>query len=81
VIVGRRKTALRGQGHVLHSDICGASWRVFMRSKLIALVVGLCLAAIVGPALACNYGTSAENSKTTSQETAQSQPVTDTGSN
>jgi hypothetical protein len=52
-----------------------------MRSKLIGLVLGLGLAAIVGPALACNYGTSAENSKTTSQETAQSQPVTDTGSN
>ena len=52
-----------------------------MRSKLIALVIGLGLAAIVGPALACNFGTSAENSKTTSQETAQSQPVTDTGSN
>ena len=38
-----------------------------MRSKLIALVVGLGLAAIIGPALACDYGTSAENSKTTSR--------------
>jgi hypothetical protein len=59
----------------------GVEWRVFMRSKLIGLVLGLGLAAIVGPALACNYGTSAENSKTTSQETAQSQPAPDTGSN
>ncbi|MBV8107496.1 MAG: hypothetical protein JO223_23310 [Hyphomicrobiales bacterium] len=52
-----------------------------MRSKLIGLMLGLSLATIVGPALACNYGTSAENSKATSQETAQSQPAADTGSN
>ena len=52
-----------------------------MRSKLMVLVFGLGLAAIVGPALACNYGTSADNSKATSQQTAQSQPATDTGSN
>lgn len=78
---GGRKTALRDQAQVLHSTIQGAKRRVFMRSKLIGLVLGLGLAAIVGPALACNYGTSAENGKTTSQETAQSQPATDTGSN
>ena len=50
-----------------------------MRSKLIALLVGLGLAAIVAPALACDYGTSA--SKASSQQTAQSQPAGDTGAN
>jgi hypothetical protein len=52
-----------------------------MRSMLIGLLVGCGLAAIVAPALACNYGTSASNDKTTSQETAQSQTPADVGSN
>jgi hypothetical protein len=51
-----------------------------MRSTLIGLVLGFGLAAVVGPALACNYGTSAENSSTSSQETAMAQPATDSGS-
>jgi len=52
-----------------------------MRSKLIGLLIGCGLAAIVAPALACQYGTTAQNSQSTSQETAQSQPASGTGSN
>ena len=52
-----------------------------MRSKLIALLVGLGLAAVVAPALACNYGTTASDDKASSQQTAQSQSAGDTGSN
>jgi hypothetical protein len=52
-----------------------------MRSKLIALLVGLGLAAVVAPALACDYGTSAATDKTSSQQTAQSQPAGDVGAN
>jgi hypothetical protein len=52
-----------------------------MRSLLIGLLVGCGLAAIVAPALACQYGTTAQNSQSTSQESAQSQPASDTGSN
>ncbi len=52
-----------------------------MRSKLIGLLIGLGLAAIVAPALACQYGTTAQNGQSTSQQTAQSQPASDTGSN
>lgn len=51
-----------------------------MRSTLIGLVLGFGLSAIVGPALACNYGTSAENSQTSSQQTAMTQPSSDSGS-
>ncbi len=51
-----------------------------MRSKLIGLLIGCGLAAIVAPALACNYGTTASNQSTT-QQTAQSQPASDAGSN
>jgi hypothetical protein len=51
-----------------------------MRSKLIGLLIGCGLAAIVAPALACSFGQTASN-QSTSQETAQSQPVSDTGSN
>ena len=52
-----------------------------MRSKLIALLVGLGLAAVVAPSLACDYGTSASKDKASSQQTAQSQPAGDVGSN
>ncbi len=52
-----------------------------MRSKLIGRLIGCGLAAIMAPALPCNYGTSAQNSQSTSQQTAQSQPATDVGSN
>ena len=52
-----------------------------MRSKLIGLLIGLGLAAFVAPALACDYGTTAQNSQSTSQQTAQSQPASDAGSN
>ena len=51
-----------------------------MRSKLIALLIGCGLAAIVAPALACDYGKTASN-QSTSQQTAQSQSASDTGSN
>ena len=52
-----------------------------MRSKLIALLVGLGLAAIVAPVLACEYRTTASDDKASSQQTAESQPAGDTGSN
>ena len=52
-----------------------------MRSKLIGLLIGCGLAAIVAPALACEYDTTAQNSQSTSQQTAQSQPASDAGSN
>ncbi len=52
-----------------------------MRSKLIGLLIGCGLAAIVAPALACDFGRSAQNSQSTSQQTAQSQPASDSGSN
>jgi hypothetical protein len=44
-----------------------------MRTKLIGLLIGLGLAAVVAPALACPYGQSASNSQS-SQQTAESQP-------
>jgi hypothetical protein len=52
-----------------------------MRRKLLGLLIGCGLAAVVAPALACDYGTSAQNSRSTSQQTAQSQPASDAGSN
>lgn len=52
-----------------------------MRSMFIGLLVGCGLAAIVAPALACNYGTTAQNSQSTSQQTAETQPASDSGSN
>jgi hypothetical protein len=63
-----------------------------MRSKLVKLVFGCGLAAaLVAPALACEFNkTSAENDQTTAQsqqtapdaaQTAASQPAADTGSN
>ena len=52
-----------------------------MRAKLIGFVLGCGLAAIVAPALACEFGTSASNNHATSQQTAQAQPATDAGSN
>jgi hypothetical protein len=52
-----------------------------MRAILIGLVLGCGLAAIVGPALACEFGTSASNDRASSQQTAQSRPATDAGSN
>jgi hypothetical protein len=60
----------------------GTRWRVFMRSKLIGLLIGLGLAAVVAPALACNYHTtSASNDGATAQQTAAAQPAADAGSN
>ena len=52
-----------------------------MRSQLIGLLVGLGLAAVVAPALACQYGTTASNSQTTTQQTADSQPASQSGTN
>jgi hypothetical protein len=52
-----------------------------MRKKLIGFLIGCGLAAIVAPALACEYGTSAQNTQSTSQQTAQGQPASDNGSN
>jgi hypothetical protein len=60
-----------------------------MRSKLLKLVLGCSFAAaLVAPALACEFNkTSAQNDQTVAQsqqttpQTAQSQPASDTGSN
>jgi hypothetical protein len=52
-----------------------------MRTILIGLLLGCGLAAMVGPVLACEFGTSASNDSATSQQTAQSKPATDAGSN
>ena len=51
-----------------------------MRSKLIGLLIGCGLAVLVAPALACSYNQTA-SSQSTSQQTAQSQPGSDSGSN
>jgi hypothetical protein len=52
-----------------------------MRSKLIGLLIGCGLAAIIAPALACDYGKTAQSSQSSSQQTAQTQSAADTGSN
>jgi hypothetical protein len=52
-----------------------------MRTKLIGLLIGFGLAAIVAPALACPYGTSASNTQSSSQQTAESQPASQSGAN
>ncbi len=51
-----------------------------MRIKLIGLLIGFGLAAVVAPALACSYGTSASNQSST-QQTAASQPPAQSGTN
>ncbi len=51
-----------------------------MRTKLIGLLIGLGLAAVVAPALACSYGTTASNQSST-QQTADSQPASQSGTN
>ena len=84
---------------MLSSAALAGKWKAHMRSKLIGLLIGCGLAAIVAtalacwnwpytmpaelvaPALACSYGTTAQNGQSTSQQTAQSQPASDTGSN
>jgi hypothetical protein len=50
-----------------------------MRTKLLGLLVGLGLAAVVAPAFACNYGTTASNAQSSTQQTAESQPASQTG--
>jgi hypothetical protein len=52
-----------------------------MRTKLIGLLIGLGLAAVVVPALACSYGTSASNQSSTQPQTADSQPSAQSGTN
>ena len=52
-----------------------------MRAKVIGLLLGCSIAAIVAPALACEYNRSVSNDHSTTQQTAESQPATDTGSN
>ena len=52
-----------------------------MRTKLIGLLIGLSLAAALTPASACNYGTSASNGQTSTQQTADSQAPSQSGSN
>jgi hypothetical protein len=52
-----------------------------MRSTLIGILIGCGLAAFVAPALACSFNDSAQNSQTSTEQTAQSQPPAETGSN
>ena len=52
-----------------------------MRSTLAGILIALGLAAVAAPALACEYNDSAQNSQTTTQQTAQSQATTQSGSN
>lgn len=52
-----------------------------MRTKLIGVLIGLGLAAVVAPALACPYGTSASNSQSSTQQTADSQPASQGATN
>ncbi len=70
----------------------GTKTEVLMRSKLLKVALGCGFAAaLVAPALACDFHkTSAENDQPTAQsqqatpdapQTAQSQPAVDTGSN
>ena len=70
----------------------GTKTEVLMRSKLLKVVLGCGFsAALVAPALACDFHkTSAENDQPTAQsqqttpdtpQTAQSQPAADAGSN
>jgi len=51
-----------------------------MRTKLIGLLIGLGLAAVVAPALACTYGKSAAADQST-QQTAETQTTTPSGQN
>jgi hypothetical protein len=59
----------------------GSKRRVYMRTKLVGLLIGLSLAAVVAPALACEYGTSASNAQSSTQQTAESQPASQSGAN
>ena len=52
-----------------------------MRSKLIAFLVGCGLAAFVAPALACDYHNMSAHNDQSSEQTAQTQTPSDTGSN
>jgi len=52
-----------------------------MRSKLIALLAGLGLAAIVAPALACDYHNTTAHNDHSSQQTADNQSSGDVGKN
>jgi len=49
-----------------------------MRAKLLGLVIGLGLAAVVAPALACPWD-SASNSRSSTQQTAESPPASQSG--
>ena len=52
-----------------------------MRAKLIGLLIGLGLAAVVAPALAhCGYE-SASSDQSSTQQTAATQPAGETGAN
>ncbi len=52
-----------------------------MRTRIVGLLIGLGLAAIVAPALACQYGTTASNSQTSTQQTADGQPASQSSTN
>ena len=46
-----------------------------MRSMLLGLLIGCGLAAMVAPVMACEFHNSAQNTQSTSQQTAQAQPA------
>ena len=50
-----------------------------MRAKLLGLLIGLGLAAVVAPTLACQYNQTASNSQSSTQQTAQSPPASQSG--
>jgi hypothetical protein len=52
-----------------------------MRVKLLGLLIGLGLAAVVAPALACEYNQTVSNDQSSTQQTAQSQPASESGAN
>jgi len=52
-----------------------------MRAKLIGLLIGLGLAAVVAPALACMYNQTASSDQSSTQQTAATQPAGQTGAN
>jgi hypothetical protein len=52
-----------------------------MRSKLIGLLIGLGLAAVIAPALACDFHSTSASNGATAQQTADAQPAANAGSN
>ncbi len=52
-----------------------------MRNKLFVLLIGLGFAAVAAPAMACPYGTAASNGQSSTQQTADTQRTSQSGTN